>query len=152
MSENISKVIYINLNKRTDRKEKIEKELNDFGLDYERFEAIETPIPGFGTVGCGLSHLAVLKLAKERNYENVLILEDDFTFLVSKEEFQYQLTEFFKLKLDYDTCFLAYNLFKSESLENGIVNKILDTRRVSFFVVTFTITIESKISFFKLLE
>ena len=135
MSENISKVIYINLNKRTDRKEKIEKELNDFGLDYERFEAIETPIPGFGTVGGGLSHLAVLKLAKERNYENVLILEDDFTFLVSKEEFQYQLTEFFKLKLDYDTCFLAYNLFKSESLENGIVNKILDNQTASGYIV-----------------
>ena len=86
MSKNISKVIYINLNKRTDRKEDIVKELDSFNLDYERFEAIETP--GFGIVGCGLSHLSVLKIAKERKYENILILEDDFTFLVSKEEFE----------------------------------------------------------------
>jgi glycosyl transferase family 25 len=136
MTEHISKIIYINLNKRTDRKECIEKELNDFGLDYERFEAIETPIPGFGIVGCGLSHLAVLKLAKERNYENVLILEDDFTFLVSKEELQHQLTEFFKLKLDYDTCFLAYNLKKDEPLDNGIVNRIIEAWTSSGYIAS----------------
>ena len=93
MSKNISKIIYINLNKRTDRREQIEKELNDFNLPFERFEAIETH--GFGTVGCGKSHLNVLKIARDRNYENILILEDDFTFLVSKEEFENQLTNFF---------------------------------------------------------
>jgi glycosyl transferase family 25 len=135
MTEQISKIIYINLKKRTDRRECIEKELNDFGLDYERFEAIETPIPGFGIVGCGLSHLAVLKLAKERKYENVLILEDDFTFLVSKEELQHQLSEFFKLKLDYDTCFLSYNLIKEEPLNNGIVNKIVENWSASGYIV-----------------
>jgi glycosyl transferase family 25 len=129
----IDKIIYINLNKRTDRKEQIEKQLNDYGLNYERFEAIETP--NFGILGCGLSHLAVLKIAKERNYENILILEDDFTFLVSKEEFQNQLTEFFKLKLDYDTCFLSYNLKKYEELDNTIVNKIVENWTASGYIV-----------------
>jgi glycosyl transferase family 25 len=133
MTENISKTIYINLKKRTDRKENIEKELNNFGLDYERFEAIETP--GIGILGCGLSHLAILKLAKERNYENVIILEDDFTFLVSKEELQHQLTEFFKLKLDYDTCFLSYNIQRFQPLDNGIVNKILENQTASGYIV-----------------
>ena len=60
MSENIDKIIYINLNKRTDRRIQIEAELNDYDLKYERFEAIETP--GFGILGCGLSHLQVLHL------------------------------------------------------------------------------------------
>lgn len=78
MSTNIDKIIYINLNKRIDRRTDIEKDLNDFNLEYERFEAIETP--GFGILGCGQSHLAVLKLAKERGYKNILIFEDDFTF------------------------------------------------------------------------
>jgi glycosyl transferase family 25 len=135
MTEQISKIIYINLKKRTDRREYIEKQLNDFGLEYERFEAIETPIPGFGTVGCGLSHLAVLKMAKEKNYENILILEDDFTFLVSKEELQHQLSEFFNLKLDYDACFLAYNIRKEEKLDNGIVNRIIETWTSSGYIV-----------------
>lgn len=129
----IDKIIYINLNKRTDRKEQIEKELNDFGLDYERFEAIE--IPNFGILGCGLSHLAVLKIAKEKNYENILILEDDFTFLVSKEEFYNQITDFFKLNLDYDTCFLSYHCTKNEELNNGIVNKIVESQSASGYIV-----------------
>ncbi len=129
----IDKIIYINLNKRTDRKEQIEKELNDFGLDYERFEAIE--VPNFGTLGCGLSHLAVLKIAKEKNYENILILEDDFIFLVSKEEFYNQITDFFKLNLDYDTCFLSYNLINYEELNNGIVNKIIECQTASGYIV-----------------
>lgn len=64
MSNNISHIFYINLKKRTDRKEHIEKQLNDFNLLYERFEAIETP--GFGCVGYTMSHLSVLKLAKEK--------------------------------------------------------------------------------------
>jgi GR25 family glycosyltransferase involved in LPS biosynthesis len=64
MSHNIDKIFYINLEKRKDRREEIEKELNTFGLYYERFEAIETP--GFGILGCGLSHLSVLKIAKTK--------------------------------------------------------------------------------------
>jgi len=133
MSNNIDKIIYINLNKRIDRREQIEKELNDFDLSYERFEAIETK--GFGILGCGKSHLQVLKLAKERNYENILILEDDFTFLVSKEEFETQLTSFFDLKMDYDVLFLSYNLRRFEPLENSIVNKSLEVQTASGYLV-----------------
>jgi glycosyl transferase family 25 len=133
MCEHIDKIIYINLNKRTDRREQIEKELNDFGLTYERFEAIETK--GFGILGCGLSHLGVLKLAKERNYENILIFEDDFTFLVSKEEFYTKINDFFNLKMDYDVCFLSYNLIRQQTLENNVVNKILDCQSASGYIV-----------------
>jgi GR25 family glycosyltransferase involved in LPS biosynthesis len=131
--ENIDKVFYINLNKRNDRKELIEKELNNYGLTYERFEAIETP--GFGIVGCGKSHLSVLKLAKERNYKNVLIFEDDFTFLVSSEEFHNEISNFFKLNIDYDVCFLSYNLINFEKLDNNVVNKVVECQSASGYIV-----------------
>ena len=49
MSHNIDHIFYINLAHRHDRRQEIEEELNAFGLQYERFEAIYTP--GFGTVG-----------------------------------------------------------------------------------------------------
>jgi GR25 family glycosyltransferase involved in LPS biosynthesis len=65
----------------------------------ERFEAIQKK-PGI--VGCGYSHLAVLKLAKERKYESVLILEDDFQFLVNKEELDFELTRFFETVKEFD--------------------------------------------------
>jgi glycosyl transferase family 25 len=133
MSKNLSKIIYINLNKSTDRREEVEKELNNFNLQFERFEAIETP--GFGILGCGLSHLQVLKIAKERNYENILILEDDFTFLVSKEVFEEELTKFFNLNIDYDVCMLSYNLIKYENTSSNFIIKALEVQTASGYIV-----------------
>ena len=134
MSHNIDKIIYINLNKRTDRRQEIEDELNAFGLEYERFEAIETP--GFGSLGCGQSHLAVLKIARERGYKNVLILEDDFTFLVSKEEFERQLQIFFDSKIEYNICMISYNLRKHEEIkEIDFLWKILEVQTTSGYII-----------------
>ena len=113
MCSHLAKVFYINLKTRPDRKAEIEDELQNFGLEAERFEAIQTP--DFGIYGCGLSHLAVLKLAKERNYPNVLILEDDFQFLVSKEELEDQLQQFFAHALEYNVCMLAYDVRERDS-------------------------------------
>ena len=133
MSENIDKIIYINLNKRTDRRAEIEEELNKFELPFERFEAIETT--GFGIWGCGLSHLAVLKLAKERGYKNVLILEDDFTFLVSKDTFEKQLSVFFNDQIDYHVLMLSYNLHKHVSTDYEYIFKILNVQTASGYIV-----------------
>jgi glycosyl transferase family 25 len=134
MSNNIDKIFYINLNRRIDRKEHIEKELNNFNLKYERFEAIETP--GCGIIGCGLSHLQVLKIAKERNYKNVLILEDDFQFIVTKEEFEKELHDFFELNLDYDVCFLSYRVLVASHTTYPNVNKVLESQTASGYIVS----------------
>lgn len=133
MSKKLSKIIYINLNKRTDRREQIEKELNDFNLPFERFEAIENP--GFAMAGCAKSHLNVLKIARDRNYENILILEDDFTFLVSNEEFENQLTNFFNLNIDYDVCMLSYNLKRYENTSHNFIVKVLEVQTASGYIV-----------------
>ena len=59
ISNYIDKVFYINLEHRTDRRQEIEGELNNFNIPYERFNAYSTP--EFGIVGCTKSHLEVLK-------------------------------------------------------------------------------------------
>ena len=133
MSNNIDKIVYINLEKRKDRKQQIENELNNFNLKYARFEAIQTD--GFGILGCGLSHVQVLKIAKQRNYKNILIFEDDFTFIVSKEEFENNLTNFFNLKIDYDVLFLSYNIIKYEELSNNIINRSISSTTASGYLV-----------------
>ena len=92
MSHNIDKIIYINLEHRLDRFIEINAELSNMGLEAERFNAISH---SKGIVGCGYSHLEVLKLAKSRGYKNILILEDDFVFLVTKNELEKELSRFF---------------------------------------------------------
>lgn len=64
--------IVINLKQRTDRMELLHK---SFPNQYiERFEAICHDDP---EIGCRESHLAVIRLAKERGYPWVVVLEDD---------------------------------------------------------------------------
>jgi GR25 family glycosyltransferase involved in LPS biosynthesis len=135
MSKYIDKIFYINLDKRTDRRENIENLLNEYGLEYERYSAI--PTPDSGIVGCGYSHLNVLKLARERGYKNVLILEDDFEFVVGKEEFEAQLAQLFESGLPFDVCMISYIIQKSEDAasEYPFVRRILDGQTASGYIV-----------------
>ena len=135
MSEYIDKIIYINLEKRNDRKTQIENELKLFEIDAERYNAIENKT---GIIGCTESHLNILKLAKERNYKNILILEDDFTFIVSKKDFEDNLRQFFESKagLDYDVCMISYYIIKHEELkEYKFINKIIEAQTASGYLV-----------------
>lgn len=134
MSHNIDKIFYINLDKRTDRREEIESELQKYGLEAERYSAIHTPHAGI--VGCGYSHLNVLKLAKERGYKNVLILEDDFEFVVPREEFETTLAQFFETTPEYDVCMLAYIVQQSEEIPgNSLIGKVLNGQTASGYIV-----------------
>ena len=129
MSENIDKIIYINLKKREDKQQFIVNELNTYGLTYERFEAIDYIQQG--NVGCSLSHLAVLKLAKERGYKNILILEDDFKFKLSKEDFENTLKQFFDSSIEYNVCMFYYDIdAEIADIRNG-VKRILKSHFIS---------------------
>jgi len=65
-------VLVINLDSSVKRYSNIQKHLIDWPL--ERVSAIKTTQ---GFVGCALSHLKCISIAKERNLECVLVLEDD---------------------------------------------------------------------------
>jgi len=133
VSDYIDKVFYINLDKRTDRKEEIEKELTDYKLDYERFPAVE--ISYFGCLGCSYSHHNAITLAKERGYKNVLILEDDFTFVISPEEFEKQMKTFFESNLDYDVCLFSYNLHDYSESSDDFLYKVKYAQTTSGYLV-----------------
>jgi glycosyl transferase family 25 len=135
MSQNIPKIFYINIDKRTDRRQEIEKELQQFNLldKAERFQAFYTP--GQGILGCTQSHLAVIKLAKERNYPNVLILEDDFYFVVSKDEFEHELNEFFNNNIIFDVCMISYHLQQSQPTPYPFIQKVIEGQTASGYIV-----------------
>jgi len=141
MSKYLDRIFYINLEYRKDRKEEIETELQKYNLldKSERFVGFH--VPEQGILGCSKSHLAVLKLAKERGYNHVLILEDDFEFLVSKEEFERNLTGFFESELvdKYDVCMISFNVLE-ENTEPVIecpdlVYRIVNSQTASGYIV-----------------
>jgi GR25 family glycosyltransferase involved in LPS biosynthesis len=70
--------LFINLESRPDRREHVERELKKMNIEAERMNAIKMTE---GAIGCTLSHIRCLELAKERQYPHVFIIEDDITFL-----------------------------------------------------------------------
>ena len=82
--------LFINLDHRKDRLEHVEKEFEKMEIQGERFNAIKT---ASGAVGCTLSHIKCLEIAKERDYEQVFICEDDITF-TNPELFKQNIEKF----------------------------------------------------------
>jgi glycosyl transferase, family 25 len=80
-------IYYINLDSRKDRKLQIETELqkldiiNNIQFKINRFSAMKSNI--HGGIGCGKSHINILKKAKKDNLPYVMIIEDDL--IVRKE-------------------------------------------------------------------
>lgn len=127
-------IFYINLDRRTDRRAEIEAELASHGFDgAERFAAIPW---AKGLVGCGYSHMAVLKEARRRGLKNVLIFEDDFQFLVGADDVWKNLRAFFEGPdaAAFDVLMLSYNLFASEP-HSDVVVRARDVQTASGYVV-----------------
>lgn len=70
---------YINLEKREDRNNNTIKQLKKIGIEKpNRFKAVETDV---GIIGCGMSHLQVIKKAKELDWDYVVVFEDDIDII-----------------------------------------------------------------------
>jgi len=71
-------VFYINLKHRVDRMHQAETQFKSMGVTAERVDAI--PCRN-GAIGCALSHIKCIELAKERRMPYACICEDDILFL-----------------------------------------------------------------------
>jgi glycosyl transferase family 25 len=99
MFDAIEHVVYINLDERVDRKTQIQRELLSVFPAHKitRFPAIRNAVGG---IGCSMSHIAVLEMAKKEGWSNVLIVEDDFMWTPSLEEGGPVLEKLLKRKFD----------------------------------------------------
>jgi GR25 family glycosyltransferase involved in LPS biosynthesis len=75
--ELLKNALFINLESRSDRLEHALSEFRKMNINAERVNAVKMKI---GAIGCTLSHIKCIELAKQREYDNVFICEDDITF------------------------------------------------------------------------
>lgn len=127
MWEFIDKVVYINLDRRLEKNVHMQNITSVFPPEkVHRFSAIEwTP----GRVGCTKSHIAVMKLAIEQQWKNVLILEDDVVW--NRYEQGYAQLEDLVQK-DYDVIHLGpsvprynintFQLYSASTTSSYIIN------------------------------
>ena len=137
LNDFFDKIFLINLERRVDRLEEFKVEANKIGFEFEVFAAVDgkkidenfiyngekikinsNPYYSNGfdnyarsQLGCFLSHLGVLKLAKERGYKNFLVLEDDCRFT---NNFQEKFGEFCsRFHKDWDMIYFSGSLIET---------------------------------------
>ena len=130
----IYNIFYINLEKRKDRKEFIEKELNklhrvkNINFNIQRFNAIKSNI--HGGIGCGKSHINILKMAKKKKLPFVMIIEDDIE--IKNED----------LNINFDTIqntpnwdiFILSGHGETQNY-NNIIDKCLEIQTTGWYIV-----------------
>lgn len=98
-------IFYINLDDRKDRRKNVEQQLDILGWKGERIKAVKLKN---GALGCSMSHLKCIKLAKKRELDMILICEDDI-FFTDPILFKKQLTTFLSSDISWDVAIIAGN-------------------------------------------
>ena len=83
--DRLSKVIYINLDHRTDRRQDMENDLKNV-FKYNKAERLEATLHEHPAYGCTYSHVRIWRRMIQEGWESVLIMEDDAKLQVPREE------------------------------------------------------------------
>ncbi len=102
----------INLKRNPVRKIEVSKEFSHHGIEVEFFEAVdkrdiqvpETSVKSkeataSGILACAMSHIAVIKMAKEKKLPAICIFEDDVVFC---DDFKSRIKYLEKIQVDFD--------------------------------------------------
>lgn len=114
--DRFDKVYCVNLDRRTDRLENFQKQVDKYNLgDYTRISAVDGLFLNLldyntslnkGELGLILTNLEIIKDAKYNNYESILIIEDDCYFTDEIKNIQ---TYFDELPKDWDLLYMGGN-------------------------------------------
>jgi len=122
MEKYVDNVYLINMDKDTDRLEKVTKECKKFNINFERFNGVDPlklskkelnkyvskicqNICPNGIIGCGVSHMKIYEDAIKNNYKNILVLEDDIYF--NDKLYEELNNAMIELPKDYDILYLG---------------------------------------------
>lgn len=129
---NIKHTIYINLEHRVDRKIHVEDQLKKIGIiNAERFNAIKLKN---GALGCSMSHLKCLEMAKKSGWDHVMILEDDITFL-DPEVFVKQFNEFLSIHKVWDVVLIGGNIVPPYQTVDSTCVKVSKCQTTTGYIV-----------------
>jgi glycosyl transferase family 25 len=126
-------IYYINLSHRTDRKQQVEEELVKIDIDkFQRFDAIEKED---GRIGCSMSHLELLKMARTNDLPYIIIVEDDIQF-INPILFKNQFQKFLKSREQWDVLLFGGNNYGSIRQTNPYTIKITNCLTTTGYMVS----------------
>ena len=124
--------LYINLDKRTDRRLHVENELKKINMEnVTRFKGIEMKN---GAIGCSMSHMKCVEHAKNNNWDCVFICEDDIEF-TNPRLFTTQINKFLQSETNWDVVLVAGNNMIPYIPINDTCIKIFNCQTTTGYIV-----------------
>jgi hypothetical protein len=112
--EKVEQIYVLNLDARVDRWANVLRELGRMGAPFQRITRVSaiqdqsTDDPALnGHFGCLRSHISMMEDAISKDFDQVLILEDDFCFTEDINTHKTDLQEFLNRSYDYFICLVA---------------------------------------------
>jgi glycosyl transferase, family 25 len=133
-TEYFDRMLVLNLPSRADRRREMKHELDLAGWPFtpgkvELFTAIRPSepagFPSIGVRGCFLSHLEMLKKARESGWSRLLVMEDDLTISRKLGAHEDQIVEFLQ-KNPWDFVFFGHRLELSPTGSDSIAFERFD--------------------------
>uniref|UniRef100_A0A6C0M2F5 Glycosyl transferase family 25 domain-containing protein n=1 Tax=viral metagenome TaxID=1070528 RepID=A0A6C0M2F5_9ZZZZ len=134
----IKNALYINLESRKDRRAHVEAQLAALktggvtNLVAERFNAIQHLV--HGAIGCSMSHMRCIQIAKERGWDHVLVCEDDVLF-TNVPLFLTQLEKVMATVPDWDVLLLAGNNIPPFRVVNDACVQVVNCQTTTAYMV-----------------
>lgn len=110
-------IFCINLDHRIDRLNETKQEFEKLELDFERISAVYNEKRG---LGCTLSHIKCIEIAKQKNYNYCVVCEDDIKFEINKHNFNLLIAKF--LESTSDVLIICGNHFIGNGDNKNITN------------------------------
>lgn len=128
----ITNVLFINLDSRTDRRKHFESQVLKIGLHPQRFAAIWN---ARGAVGCTMSHIACMETAIQNKWDHVLICEDDAT-VIHPDHLIHQVNHFLhRFNDSWDVLLLAGNNYAPFHQESPEAVRITNCQTTTAYLV-----------------
>jgi GR25 family glycosyltransferase involved in LPS biosynthesis len=137
-------IICVNLARREDKWADCIKEFKKHNIKVERFDAVDGNPIGYegslpdGAIGNALSQIEIIKEAKQKEYDRILILEDDIEF---HDDFNNLFNEWVKeVPEDWDLLYLGGNHnFQDKVMVSPHVRSINDTYATHAYAIRHTV-------------
>lgn len=137
--EHIDVILYINLEKRVDRKEHFLEEIVKLCDDPSKVVRVDAVYDSFGALGCTKSHVKALDLfLANDSWKTCAIFEDDFTFYEgSVEKNNAMIRRFFEGGFSWEVLLLATNQPKERPVPTEVegVYKVFYTQTASGYIL-----------------